>query len=163
MNNLIKVCKIVNTHGIKGYMKCLSLTDNPERFYDLEYVYIENKKYFIQNIRIQKNLVYIKLKNFDDINHILAFKGKYMEIEEIQTVELSEDEYYWYDLLGMDVFDITGNHLGKITNIYETGSNDVYELNNNNKMLLPAIKSVVRDVDTEKKIMTVELPEGLLE
>ncbi|MDD4046774.1 MAG: ribosome maturation factor RimM [Tissierellia bacterium] len=166
MKDYIKVGKIVNTHGVKGYIKCIPLTDDLERFEELEYVYTEkdNIKRTIDDVWYQKGLVCLKLKDIDDMDKAELFKDTYISIVEDQLRVLPENSYYLFDLEGMDVYSNNGDYIGKISEVYQTGANDVYEVKNNiNSYLIPAIKDVVKSVNVQDKKMIINVIEGLLE
>ncbi|WP_312698831.1 ribosome maturation factor RimM [Sedimentibacter sp.] len=166
MNDYIKVGKIVNTHGIKGYLKCVPLTDDMERFEELKYIYTEkdNKKRRLRDVWYRNNIVYILLEDINDMSTAETFRDSYISILEDQLRELPEDSYYIFDLEDMEVYSEDGEYLGKIKEIYQTGANDVYEITNENKsFLIPAVKDVVKKVDVENKRMVINVIEGLLE
>lgn len=166
MNDYIKVGKIVNTHGIKGYLKCVPLTDDMERFEELKYIYTEkdNKKRRLKDVWYRNNIVYILLEDINDMSTAETFRDSYISILEDQLRELPEDSYYIFDLEDMEVYSEDGEYLGKIKEIYQTGANDVYEITNENKsFLIPAVKDVVKKVDVENKRMVINVIEGLLE
>ncbi|MDP3386262.1 MAG: ribosome maturation factor RimM [Eubacteriales bacterium] len=159
------VGRIVNTHGINGEVKCVSMTDDPERFDELQYVYLDetSQRLEISNVRYAKGLVYLRFKDLNHINDVEKFKGRYLSIEFENRRELPEDSYYLFDLIGIRVMDENANELGIITNVYQTGANDVYELDNDISKLIPAIKEVVRQVDISKKTMIINKVEGLFD
>ncbi len=166
MKEYIKVGKIVNTHGVKGCMKCLPLTDDMERFDELEYVYTEKDdiKRRINDVWYRKGMVYIMLEDINDMDTAESFRDTFVSILEDQLRELPEDSYYLFDLEGMEVYSTLGEYLGKINIIYQTGANDVYEIVNGNKtFLIPAVKDVVKEVDIKNKKMVINVIEGLLE
>jgi 16S rRNA processing protein RimM len=162
----IKVGKIVNTHGIKGYVKCIPMTDDLERFRDLKYVYTEkdDTKRTIDDVWDQKGMVYLKLKGIDDMGTAEKFTDTYISILKDQLRQLPEDSYYLFDLEGMDVYSSEGDHMGKISQIYQTAANDVYEVKDKKRtFLIPAIKDVVKSVNIQEKKMVIDVIEGLLE
>lgn len=162
----IKVGKIVNTHGVKGSVKCIPMTDDLERFEELKYVYTEKDdiKRIISDVWFQKGMVYLKLENIDDMNTAETFKDTYISILEDQLRVLPQDSYYLFDLEGMDVYSTDDDYIGKISDVFQTGANDVYEVKNNNKSyLIPAIKDVVKLVNVQDKKMIINVIEGLLE
>lgn len=166
MKEYIKVGKIVNTHGVKGCVKCVPLTDDAERFEELEYVYTEkdNVRRKIEDVWYRKGMVYIMLENINDMNTAESFKGTFISILEDQLRELPEDSYYVFELEGMEVYSTEGKYLGKINVVYQTGANDVYEIVNKNKsFLIPAVKDVVKEVNIENNKMVINVIEGLLE
>ncbi len=166
MKEYIKVGKIVNTHGVKGCVKCLPLTDDMERFDELEYIYTEkdDKKRKISNVWYRNNLVYLQLEGINDINVAETFKNTSISIFEDQLRELPKDSYYLFDLEGMEVYSTDGKYIGKISVVYQTGANDVYEIiNKNESFLIPAVKDVVKEVRLEENKMIIHIIEGLLE
>lgn len=166
MKDYIKVGKIVNTHGVKGYVKCVPLTDDLERFYELDYIYTEkdNIKRRIKDVWSRKGTVCLSLEGIEDMNTAEAFRDTYISILEDQLRVLPEDTYYIFELEGMEVYSAEDVYLGKVTSIYQTGANDVYEIKNNNKTyLIPAVKDVVKDVNIKNKKIIINVIEGLLE
>lgn len=166
MKDYIKVGKIINTHGVRGYVKCMPMTDEPERFEELEYVYTEKDsiKRIIHHVWYQKGMVYLKLWGIDDMETAETFKDTYISILDDQLRKLPDDSYYLFDLDGMDVYSSTGEYLGKISEIYQTGANDVYEVKNKERsFLIPAVKDVVKSVSVKDKKMIIDVIEGLLE
>ncbi|NLJ58580.1 MAG: ribosome maturation factor RimM [Tissierellia bacterium] len=166
MKDYIKVGKIVNTHGVKGGLKCMPMTDYMERFEELKYVFTEkdHKKREINKVWYHKGMVYLQLENINDMNTAQLFKDTYISILEDQLRELPEDSYYLFDLEGMEVYSNQGDYIGKITEIYQTGANDVYQLKNKGKSyLIPAVKEVVKEVNVRDKKMIINVIEGLLE
>ena len=168
----IRVGKIVNTHGIKGDVKVLPLTDDIKRFEKLESIYIEDDKSCIQIERVwySKGFVMLKFKGLDNINDVIKFKNKYIVIEEKDAIKLPEDSYFIHQIIGLNVLCTDGKELGIIVDILQPGSNDVYvvksmdTINNSEKeYLIPAIKDVVKSINLEDKIMIIEPIEGLIE
>lgn len=166
MKDYIRVGKIVNTHGVRGCVKCIPLTDDLERFDELEYVYTEkdHQKRQIRNSWSKKGSIYLTLEGIDDMNAAETFRDTYISILEDQLRVLPEDTYYIFDLEGMDVYSTEDEYIGILSTVFQTGANDVYEVKNNNKTyLLPAIKDVIKDVDVENKKIIINVIEGLLE
>ena len=113
----------------------------------------------IEKIRFQKNVSIIKIKGIDDINLVEEYIGQTVEMEEIDAPKLPKGTYYIKDLIGIDVVTEEGELLGKLDNVITTGANDVYQVG---KILLPAIKEVIKDIDLESKRMTVHIIKGLI-
>lgn len=166
MKEYIKVGKIVNTHGVKGCIKCIPLTDDEERFNELKYVYTEkdNIRRKIIDVWYRKGIIYIQLENINDMNTAESFKNTFISILEDQLRKLPQDSYYIFDLEGMEVYSAEGEYLGKIDVVYQTGANDVYEVVNKNKsFLVPAVKDVVKEVNLKENKMFINVINGLLE
>ncbi|MCT4687398.1 ribosome maturation factor RimM [Vallitalea sp.] len=161
--------KIVNTHGIRGEVKIIPLTDEPKRFELLEYVYIDNnrtiEKYTINSIRYFKNMIIIKFDELKDMTSAEKLKQSIIKIPRELALPLEDDEYYVQDLIGIDVSTDAGRDLGTIKDIIFTGSNDVYVIETDDKkeILIPAIKQCIKQVDMKNKTMIVLLLEGLID
>lgn len=168
MEQLMEIGQIVNTYGIKGFVKVMPFTDNINRFEDLDSIYLQTKKgletFEIEEVKYSKNMVLLKLKGIDDINIAENYRNCYLKIDRKDAVELPEDTYFIVDLLDMEVETEEGETLGKIIDVYPTGSNDIYVVKNEEgkQILLPAISQVVKTVDIQNKKMIVHLLNGLI-
>lgn len=167
MEDLLKVGVITTTHGVRGEVKVYPTTD-AERFLGLDYVMLDTgrelRRLDIKNVKFFKNLVILKFEGIDNINDIEMYKQRELWIPREEAQELEEDEYYIGDLIGMTVLLEDGSKFGTLTDVMETGANDVYvvETTDGQEVLLPAIKDCILDVDVEKDTMTVHLMKGLL-
>lgn len=168
MEQLMEIGQIVNTYGIKGFLKVVPYTDDITRFEDLKSIYIQTKNTLktaiIEEVKYSKNLVLLKLKGIDDINQAEIYKNCYIKIDRKDAVELPEDSYFIVDLIGLNVYTDDGKELGNIIDVYPTGANDIYVVKNEigKQVLLPAIGDVIKNVDIENKKMIVHLIEGLI-
>lgn len=168
MEQLMEIGQIVNTYGIKGFLKVVPYTDDITRFEDLKSIYVETKTslktFIIEDVKYSKNLVLLKLKGIDDINTAEIYKNCYLKIDRKDAVELPEDSYFIIDLIGITVFSDNDEELGNIVDVYSTGANDIYVVKNQlgKQVLLPAIGEVIKDVDIQNKKMIVHLIEGLV-
>lgn len=167
MDDLLQVGVITNTHGIKGEVKVFPTTDDPQRFLKLDQVIIdtgkEHKTIEIEQVKFFKQFVILKFRGIDHIEEVEKYKSNPLLITRQQAVELEEDEYFIADLIGMTVESDQGEVLGIIRNVLQTGANDVYCIGNNqeDEILIPAIKECVLTVDTQENKMKVHLIEGL--
>ena len=167
MPNLLEIGQIVNSYGIKGLFKVVPFTDDVTRFSKLKTIYIEKNKKLekmeIEEVKYHKNLVLLKLKGIDDINDTLKYKNCYIKIDRTDAVDLPENSYFIVDLIDMEVYTDEDKFLGKIVDVFPTGSNDVYVVKDDlgKQVLLPAIGDVVKNVDVANKKMVVHLIEGL--
>lgn len=163
--NSILIGKIVNIHGIKGEVKVYPYTDDMENLTKLKSVYFDKamtKKYKVKLCRIQKNMLIVKLEGINSVEEAEKLRDTdiYIPKEEIEE----EDTFYIEDLIGMDVLEENENKIGVITYVFNTGANDVYEVETLDKqrIYLPAIKQVIKSVDVKNKKMYVEIMEGLI-
>ncbi len=155
MSEKLKVGKIVNTHGLKGEMKVIALTDNPRRFDYLDYVIIDGKEVNIENCKYQKDRVIVKLEGIDRIEDAEKMKEKFMEVERENAVELEEDCYFLSDLRQCTVFDTNGKELGRIFEVIQTKNNDVYWIKKPVELLIPVLKDIVIDINIEDKKIVI--------
>ena len=172
MEDLYQVGSITQTHGIRGEVKVFPLTDDISRFKNMKNLLLDGGKdgYItleVENVRPQKNLVILKFKGIDNINDIEKYKGKGLYVTKENRVELKEDEYFIADLIGCDVFteDNLDNKFGVISDVMETGANDVYdiELAGGGNVLVPAIKDCVLQVDVDNRRVVIRLMKGLMD
>ena len=168
LEKYLRVGQIINTHGVKGELKILPLTDDPKRYDYLEKVFIDKGGDFqllnVSYVKYFKNLVLVKFKEINDLNTAEAYKGQYILVDSENAVKLPEGSYFISDIVGCEVTEENGNKLGIVTDVLSTGSNDVYVVKNENsgEILVPALKSVVKSVLTHEKKITVSLPKGLI-
>ena len=168
MEEYLEIGQIVNTNGLKGLLKVKPLTDDITRFEELETIYIQihsqlvEKK--IEKVRYVKNMVLLKLEGIDDINEAEKYRNLYIKINRKDIKELSENSYLIVDMLKCEVYTEENELLGKMIDVLQTGSNDVYVVKNENgkEILLPAIKDVVKKIDIQNKKIIVKLMEGLI-
>ena len=168
MTKYLEIGQIVNTFGIKGMVKIKPFTDDIRRFDRLEKVYIkkqkEKKEYQIEEVKYHKEMVLIKFKGIDNIDVANLLKNSYLIVDREKEEPLEEGRYYIVDMLGIDVYTEEGNLLGKLDDIYNTGSNDIYVVKDElgKQVLLPALKEVIKQVDIENRKMVVHLIPGLI-
>lgn len=168
MQEYLEVGQIVNTNGLKGLLKINPFTDDITRFERLKTIFIEHKKelleFEIESVRYQKKQVLLKIKGIDTIEEAEKYREDYLKIKRNKEEKLPEDTYYIVDLIGLDIYTENGELLGKLDDIFSTGSNDVYVVKNSEgkQILLPAISDVIKNIDLEQKKIVVNLIEGLL-
>ena len=169
MEQYLQVGVITQTHGVRGEVKVFPTTDDPERFLDLEYVFLdtgrEKKKLTIQSVKFFKQFVILKFKGIDNINDIERYKRCPLLVNREDAVDLEEDEYFIADMIGMDVLTEDGEVFGTLKDFIETGANDVYVINSkkHGEVLIPAIKECILDVNVKEGKMLVHLMDGLIE
>lgn len=172
MEDLYQVGSITQTHGIRGEVKVFPLTDDISRFKNMKNLLLDGGKdgYIsleVENARPQKNLVILKFKGIDNINDIEKYKGQGLYVTKENRVELKDDEYFIADLIGCEVYVDTDSDkmFGTISDVMETGANDVYEitLENGKTVLVPAIKECILNVDIEGGRVDIHLLEGLMD
>lgn len=154
--DILKVGKIVNTHGLKGEVKVIPLTDNPRRFDDLEFVLIDGIERKIEGCKYQKDRVIVKIEGVSNIDDAERYKNKFMEINRENAVELPEDSYFIADLIGCEVFDTEGKAVGTIYDVLQTKNNDVYWIKEPKELLIPVLLDIVLDINIEERKIIIK-------
>ena len=169
MKKYLRAGTITQPFGIKGETKVYPHTDDPVIFKKIKKIYMEDgdayKEYELESARMALPLVILKLKGIDTPEDVRMFRQKDIFILREDASPLSEGEYYFADIIGMEVTDDNGICRGRITDILQTGANDVYEITSDDgtSFLLPAIKDCILKVDTEENKMLIHILEGLLD
>ncbi len=159
--------KIVGVHGFKGAHKLCSYAESLEVFVPGKSILIRDHRsredfYKIDWVKPHTGTPLLSLNGIVNREQALALVGGELFIPKSELPELEEDTYYWHDLLGIEVYTPTDRLLGVIESIIDTGSNDVYVVKNKKKeLLIPALESVVLEIDLDRGRMQVNLPEGL--
>ena len=163
-----EIGQIVNTFGIKGFVKVNPFTDDMQRFEELHEVFVvKNKemlKMQIEEIEYQKNVVLIKFKGIEDITMAVKYKGCYIKIKREDARKLPKDTYFIADLIGLTVYDENGNILGKVEDIYNNKVHDIYVVKDDlgKQILLPSTKEVIKQINVDENRIVVHLIDGLI-
>lgn len=169
MQDILQVGAVTSTHGIAGEVKVFPTTDDPMRFKKLKKVLLDTgrgmKELEIVQVKFFKNMVILKFKDHNKIEDVMAYKGKTLHVTRENAVKLKKNEYFIADLIGMNVYTEDGELLGTLSDVLQTGANDVYEVDlpDGRQVLIPAIRQCILSVDVEQSMMKVHLLEGLLE
>lgn len=164
--DILEAGRIVKTCGLKGRMKVLSYLESNEILQSIGEVLIKRgmqvETYKLKDIRVSGKCFFLDVEGVSDLESAKAFVGCEILIPADRLKELPEDEYYWRDIIGLEVVTEDGRFIGNIETIFTTGSNDVYVCTGGEReILIPAIAEVVREIDLAKKVMVVRLLEGL--
>lgn len=168
MEEYFEIGQIVNTSGLKGVIKVKPFTDDITKFNNLKTIYMlvkkELKEFRIEQVRFNKNMVFLKLEGIDRVEEAESYRNLYLKIKRDKNEKLEENFYYIVDIIGSKVYTDCEEELGEIIDVFSTGSNDVYVVKDNlgKQILLPAIKDVIKNVDIENKKIIVHLLEGLI-
>lgn len=158
--------EIVKPHGVRGEVRVLPHTDVPERFTWLETVYLGEdnpQPVVVEMARLHQKIVLVKLAGYDDRDAADSLRGNLLLVPETEAIPLEEGEYFLYQLEGLAVFSDEGDELGVLTQVLETGANNVFVVSGaDREILLPDIEEVILDIDFENGRITVHLLPGLL-
>lgn len=164
---LINVGYIAGFHGVKGEVKVKSTTDFADRRFAVGNKLIltnddETIELTISNHRVHKNMDMLRFEEITNLNDIEKYKGYALKVKAEDLFELAEDEYYNFELIGLDVFDYQGNKLGQVKSIMNTAANDTLVVKTDHQdILIPFIKDVIDEVDFDNNKITLFEVEGL--
>ena len=164
------VGRVLRPHGVRGELRVQIITDYPERLAQHNCFYLarpdfpqEVRRYPVEGLRVHKKVLLLKLDGCDDRNVADELRGMLVQIPIEEAVPLEEGEYYLFQLIGVQVETESGEWLGRVVEVIETGANDVYVVRGpRGEVLLPAVDEVVLGLDLESKRMVVHLLPGLL-
>lgn len=167
MNKYLELGQIVNVKGLKGEVKVNSFTDDNTKFERLDNLFLKKKdkltKIVVEKIGFSKNQVIIKFEGIDSVEEAEKLRNAYIVVDRDNLEPLPEGVYYLADLIGLDVYTESNELLGKVDDIFSTGSNDVYVVKDEmgKQKLLPGIDEVIKNIDIKNGKIIVNLIEGL--
>lgn len=169
--NWYNVGKIVNTHGILGEVRVISTTDFPEERYAIGNklsLFLGDAKtpivLTVTSHRQHKNFDLLKFEGFLTIEMVQGFRNGILKVTEYQLSDLEGDEYYFHEIMDCTVYDLVGQEIGVVTDILQTGANDVWTVTpaKGKAHYIPYIEDVVKEIDIDKKKIVIEVMDGLL-
>ena len=169
MEKSLRIGVIVTTHALRGELKVFPTTDDVRRFDDLKKCFIKLRDgvHMLEpeSVRYFKQFVIIKFKGYDNINDVMTFVKKDLLIDREDAVDLEEGEYFICDLVGNTVVSDTGERLGVLEDVITSAANNVYIVRRDDgkELLIPVIPDCIVGHDTDNKVTTVHLLEGLLD
>ena len=163
----IEIGKILKCHGLRGQLKVKSYLESDDILQNLDKLFLkqggcEVLSSKLESVQITHKGILLKLEGINDTESAEKLIGYQVLIQANALEQLPEDEYYWWEIIGLEVIREDGLILGRIDSIFPTGSNDVYVCRGKEReILLPAIADVIKKIDKEKGIMIVRLLDGL--
>ncbi len=171
MEKWFNVGKIVNTHGIRGEVKVLSMTDFAEERFrkgTVLHLFMDGdgiKPLTVSGHRVHKNFDLLTFEGFHSINDVEGWKGSLLKVSEDQLLELEENEYYFHEIIGCTIFTLEDEEeIGVVKEVISTGANDVWVVKGSGgkDQMIPYIDDVVKEIDIETKKIWIDPIEGLL-
>ena len=157
--------RVTKAHGVNGEVRVVPHTELPERFTWLDALYVGEKnprRVGVESVRFHQNLVLLKLTGYDDRDTAETLRGEWLQVPVEEGLPLEEGEYYLYQLIGLNVVSDAGEVLGQLSDVIETGANNVFVVSGTaGELLLPDIDEIVLNIDFEAGQMTVHLLPGL--
>ena len=167
--DLFPVGKVIKPHGIEGKIKVKYYGEDLKQFSHYREVVLRDgrgngKTFDLLEVGVQSSLLILKLKGIERIEDAEPLVGHEVLIRRDLLPDLEEDEYYWADLLGIDVESEGGKKIGTVKEIFSTGANDVYVIEGRRgEVLLPATGEVIKRIDLQRRVITAHWMEGLWE
>lgn len=166
-SGVLPIGKVVGVHGMKGYLRVFPFDEGSDLFEPGNLLMLKlpdgkMQTVTIEDVQVHKHIFRMAVAGVDDRTGAEALVGADILINRSELPEPEEGKWYWCDLIGLAVYAADETYLGRIENLFETGSNDVLVVKNNDaEILIPVIESVICSVDFEAQKMIVNLPEGL--
>ena len=167
--NLLLMGRVIRPHGLEGLLRIESYAQSEESFLSAGVVFLqmhsaEPWEYVVTSVRPHKKAHLLKLEGVDSIEEAEALRDAKILIRREALSREHEDEYFWHELIGLEVYVSGGAYVGKITYILPTGSNDIYVVQEGEREVsIPAIYDVIQEIDLTKKRMIISHVEGLLD
>jgi len=170
--------KVARPFGLKGEVKVFPITDLKDRYNYLYYVFVKSEKsekseknggkyhkVEIEDMRFSHDIVLLKFKGYDTKDSVKAFMGKLLFIDRDHAAPIAEGSYYYHDIYGCRVRTKDGIMLGRVSDIQNAGSCDIYVVQSEKKQddfyYIPAISDVIKKIDIHAKEIEIEVIEGL--
>ncbi len=169
MNKMIEIAKIVTTSGVKGAVKCQHYCDAVEDLENFSVFFLDDgRRLQVETMRFHKNMAIVKFSGIENANDAELYRNKTLYIEKSSLPELEEGVYYIDDLIGLKVVCVPdGRVLGVLSDVLQTGANDVYVVDRadggKKQYLIPAIPDVIDKVDIDEGVMTITPIAGLID
>lgn len=158
-SNFLPTGEIVNTHGLKGYVKVMPWADDPSDLLDFDRFFIDGREYEVEYSAQQKTMVLLKLAGVDDVDAANKLRGKEIAICR-DDIELEEGVVFIADLIGLPVL-ADGVEIGKITEVLTPPGNDVYVVKGEHEYMIPAVQEFIETLNPEDGCIRVRLIEGM--
>jgi 16S rRNA processing protein RimM len=167
--NLLLIGKVIRPHGLEGLLRIWSYAQSAESFLNAGTVFIKSKQqgileYKISSLKPHKNAFLMKLEGLNSLEDVEGYRGSEIFIRKASLRSKGEEEYFWFELIGLEVYLDSGRYIGTLKDILSTGSNDIYVVKDGEaEFLIPAIHEVIKKIDLNNKRIIITEIEGLLD
>ena len=166
-DDLLEIGEVVRPHGLKGRIKAKSYLVSRDTVHRLDEVFIGKSKepavrFRVKTLQAERKMLFMELEGIGDVDAAARLVGCQILISADKLEKLPDDEYYWHELLGLQVVTEAGHEVGRVVSIVPAGSHDIYVCaGGEREILLPAIGEVIRKIDIDAGVMVVRPLEGL--
>ncbi|MBI5949221.1 MAG: 16S rRNA processing protein RimM [Chloroflexi bacterium] len=158
------VGRIARPHGLRGEVRVAAFTEGAPNLQRGRPVYLDGKRYVVVRARPERDAWILQLNGLTDRDAVEGFRGFLLEAADGDVLRADPESYFVHELIGLDVVTAEGRDLGKVTDVMQTGANDVYVVTGpGGEVLVPAIESVVREIDLLRRRLTITPLPGLLD
>ncbi len=165
---LISIGRVVNTHGIRGKLRIVYYNEEKTSFFRYKKILLRDsfgqlEPFEVTDARIHRKSIIVQFKGFDNLDHAERLVGASVLVERSALPELDEGEYYWVDLIGMEVTTAKGDRVGELSDIIPTRGADVFVIEaDEREVLVPATEEVIREIDLASRRMVICPVKGLM-
>lgn len=169
LEHLLDIGRVIRPHGLAGLLRIQSYAQSEETFLDPGTVYLRTRsgdlhEYPVESVRPQKRVHLMKLVGIDSLDAAEKYRDAEILIRRDALRREQEDEFFWYELIGLSVYLRSGEYLGTIEEVLPTSSHDIYVAREGKKeILIPAVHEVVEEIDIDNRKMIISEVEGLLD
>lgn len=164
---LFKIGQIVNTQGLKGDVRVYPLTNDINRFDNLDKFYLDKDlkaEWEVERVRYKGKMVVMKIKTINSIEEAEKLRNKFIYVGRDNTRGLEEDEFFIADMIGLEVFTVAGVHVGVLKDVLQYSANDVYVIQGDGKeYLIPSILKFVPEINMEERKMIIDPIKGMID
>jgi len=160
MSDLLRVGQIVSTHGLKGQVKVMLLTDFEDRLAKGKRLRLKEDWVTVESVGHHKERLILKLSGVETVDEAKLLQWEYLSVRGDEEPEMDEDEFLVSDLEGMTVRTVDGVELGVVDEVAAYPAQDILVIG---ELMIPLAKQFVKDIDLENEVITVELLEGMLD
>ncbi|MBU5306581.1 ribosome maturation factor RimM [Clostridioides mangenotii] len=164
---LFKIGQIVNTQGLKGEVRVYPLTNDINRFDNLDKFYLDKDlkaELEVERVRYKGKMVVMKIKTINHIEEAEKLRNKFIYVGRDNTRDLEEDEFFIADMIGLEVFTVAGVHVGVLKDVLQYSANDVYVVQGDSKeYLIPSILKFVPEINMEERKMIIDPIKGMID
>jgi len=164
--DFILIGKVLKPHGIKGDLRVRYFNPDPLFLLNYSRLYLKDQRrgifrpFEVKDVQVRERDIILHLKGIEDRDAAERWSGSLIYVSREDLPPLEEGEYYWEDILGLEVYTVEGEYLGRVVNIIPTGGRDVYEVEGpKGEVLLPAVEGIIREIDLKAQRMVVQVPE----
>lgn len=156
----LRIALIARPHGVQGSVKLLPLSEDMNRYHGLKEAYLERNGQYqpitLSDVGVQPDAVYARLSYCPDRNTAETLRNLYICVDRANAIKLPEGRYFISDIIGCAVTDTEGKQYGKLTDVLETGANDVYVIKGDKTLMVPALKKLLSSVDIQAKAIVLD-------